>query len=94
MRKLEICKKKSQLGENNCCTIIYYVIIDELSNSTSGTELETYGVGITICESGESATIPNVTFNVTEILKLSELLANNLVTPATVYDVIEDWLCA
>jgi hypothetical protein len=91
---MEYCRKESILSEDTPSTIIYFVTIDELTDAASGVELETYGVGITICQRNETVYIPNVTFSKTAVLKLSELLAENLVTPATIGDVVEDWLCA
>lgn len=94
MRQMEFCRKETRLSEEAPCTIIYFVTIDELTDMASGIQLETYGVGITIYERGQTAYIPNVTFSKTAVLKLSELLSENLVTPATIGDVVEDWLCA
>ncbi len=74
-------------------TLVYYVTIDDLNDAQSGIVLETYGVGITICESGETEIIPNVTFSRTSILALVDLLAYHLVTPVTARDVVNDWLC-
>lgn len=94
MRQMEIYRKSSKLYEEKESTIVYYVTIDELNDNTAGIVLETYGVGVTICESGESAVIPNVTFSKSGIFSLIDLLANYLVTPVTVCDVVNDWLGA
>ena len=92
MRHMEICRKKTILGEEEEKTLIYYVIIDDLYDATTGIELETYGVGVTVGESGETSAISNVTFNGTGILTLINLLADHLATPVTVGDIVEDWL--
>lgn len=101
MRHMEICKMNAILNEENVgeaiteeITIVYYVTIDELTDAATGIVLETYGVGVTIVESGESEVIPNVTFSKTGILSLINLLSHHLVTPVTLTDVVYDWLCA
>lgn len=101
MRQMEICKMNAKLIEENVgediaqeITIVYYVTIDEFTDATTGIVLETYGVGVTIVESGESEIIPNVTFSKTNILTLINLLSHHLVTPVTLSDVVYDWLCA
>ncbi|NLA85983.1 MAG: hypothetical protein GX847_01615 [Clostridiales bacterium] len=91
---MEICRKNIVLGENKVNTLVYFVTIDDLTDTTAGIILESYGVGVTICESGESSVISNVTFSGTGILELINLLADHLVTPVTVCDIIDDWLCA
>lgn len=93
MRQMEICRKNTKLHDDEESTIVYYVTIDELVDATTGIVLETYGVGVTICESGEAAIVPNVTFSKTGILALITLLSNNFVTPVSVCEVVDDWLC-
>lgn len=93
MRHMEICRKNIKLNEEKENTVVYYVTIEELSDLPAGMTLETYGVGITISESGETEIIPNVTFSKTSILALVELLAAQHVTPVSVGDIVEDWLC-
>lgn len=93
MRQMEICRKSVRLIEEADHTLIYYVTIDDLTDAATGIVLETYGVGISICESGETAVIPNVTFSKTGILTLIDLLAYHTVTPVTVSDIVDDWLC-
>jgi hypothetical protein len=96
MRQMEICRMNSKLSqdEENAqeSTIVYFVTIDDLTDVASGIILESYGVGVTICQSGESAVIPNVTLSKTSILTLVELLSAYLVTPVSVGDIVDDWL--
>lgn len=93
MRHMEICKRSLKLHADNESTLVYYVTVDTVTNNASGIELETYGVGVTISESGETTMIPNVTLSKTAILELIELLASHLVTPVSVHDIVCDWLC-
>ncbi len=94
MRHMEICRKKTRLNTETDCTLVYYVTVDEWTNPSTGMELESFGVGVTICENGETGIVPNVTFSKTGILSLADTLAFHLVTPVTVRDVVEDWLNA
>ncbi len=94
MRQMEICRKSIRFDESVECTAIYFITIDDLSDPATGIELETYGVGITLSESGETEVVSNVTFSKTGIFSLIDLLASHLVTPSTVGDIVIDWLCA
>ena len=91
MRHMEICRKRAQLKETDC-TLVYYVTVDNLTEPLAGLELESFGVGISICENSEFALVPHVTFSMTQVLYLAETLASHLVTPTTVRDIVEDWL--
>ena len=93
MRQMEICRKRTRLDTESDCTLVYYITVDDLTEPHSGMELESFGVGVTICENGETGIVPNVTFSKTGVLTLADLLAFHLVTPATVRDIVEDWLC-
>jgi hypothetical protein len=94
MRQMEMYKKNISLSETDVNTVIYFITIDDLKDAATGIELETYGVGITINESGETEVISNVTFSKSGILSLVALLASHLVTPVSLSDVVNDWLCA
>jgi hypothetical protein len=90
---MEICRNEISLDQVQEI-LVYYVTINDLIDTASGITLESYGVGVTLCESGETSVISNVTFSKTGILELINLLASHLVTPVTVCDVVDDWLCA
>ncbi len=92
MRQMEVRRNQARLCDQEK-TLIYTITIDEVTEPVSGLELESYGVGVAILESGEAGIVPNVTFCRTKIESLIETLAAHLVTPVTVRDVVEDWLC-
>lgn len=92
MRHIEICRKYSELYSDTQSTIVYYITVDEINDVDADIHLETYGVGVTIAETGETKIIPNITFSKTEIYLLATLLSTHLVTPVTVGDIVEDWL--
>ena len=94
MRHMEICRKHLQLQRENNCTLVYYVTVNDLTEPLYGLQLESFGVGITICENSETALVPHVTFSKSRVLSLADKLARHLVTPVSVNDVVEDWLVA
>lgn len=53
---------------------------------------ESYGISITLRETGEQETVTDITVNGERIQELGELLLRNGVTPCTLRDVINDWL--
>ena len=52
---------------------------------------ESYGVKVAE-QGGEQASVENITCSASRIDELSELLTRNGVTPATLRDVVLDWL--
>jgi hypothetical protein len=55
------------------------------------TDGESYGVAVAL-EGGESSSVRNVTLSQREILRLVGALVRGRVTPASLQDVVEDWL--
>ena len=69
----------------------YYILIDEMDIG-GGFACESYGVKVACADGPEEASVPNITTSVSRIDALVELLRRNAVTPATLRDVVEDWL--
>ena len=92
MRHMEFCRKSIKLNGRDDSTLVYYVTVDEMTEPGAETALESYGVGVTMIHSGETAIIPNVTVSGERIIALAELLSSHLVTPVTAGDVVADWL--
>jgi len=93
MRKIIMCKKETRSDGGEKLTLIYSVSVDELTNAELAAGVESYGAGIAIEESGEEVCIRNITPRSSEIFHLTSLLSSNFVTPSTLSDVVEDWLC-
>lgn len=93
MRKMIVCKKRTESDAGERLTLIYSVTIDELTNASFDANVESYGAGIAIEERGEEVYIRHITLHNSEISELTSLLASNFVTPTTLLDVVEDWLC-
>ncbi len=67
----------------------YYLTIDLVEGPAIA--LENYGVCIRE-EGGDTACVPGITTSATRIDELITLLVDNLVSPASLRDVIDDWL--
>ena len=67
----------------------YSVLIGEMD--VGAYACESYGVKVAE-QGGEQASVENITCSASRIDELSELLTRNGVTPATLRDVVLDWL--
>ena len=93
MRRMVISKRRIRTCGGVKLTLIYSVIIDELSSSSLAAGLESYGAGISIVELGEEICIRHITLRMHEIITFTKLLSSNCVTPSTLSDVVYDWIC-
>ena len=94
MKFIEICQKPTCFGNNCKATLVYNITVDELSDPAAGIAVESYGIRISIVESGEQDTVRHITCSLEKIEGLVRLLSENSVTPVTLRDVVADWLCA
>ncbi|MDR3277510.1 MAG: DUF6514 family protein [Oscillospiraceae bacterium] len=78
--------------ENRKLTLAYSVLIDKIADC-SGNMLKSYGIRVSALERGDTALLRDITVNGDKILELTQTLARNFVTPATLRDVVYDWLC-
>ena len=92
MRKMTVCKKKATTDSGQTLTLVYAVTVDELSADTLDTGIESYGVSIAAEEMGEEVCIRHITHSSAEILTFTERISKNFVTPATLADIVHDWL--
>ena len=91
MREL-LVETRREAGENGIdCSFDYYILVDEMKVD-GGFACESYGVKGVQTGGGEEEAVPNITTSITRIDALMELLTRNFVTPATLKDVIMDWL--
>ena len=68
----------------------YGLLVEDIE--ADGFHCESYGVVVTDAADGQEAVCRHVSVNAGEVTRLLELLARNGVTPATLRDVVEDWL--
>ena len=94
MNKIEICRKTLDLESGHTVTLIYSITIDEWEYPISGIIHEYYGVSVMISEGAEDACIQCVTLSERKAYTLIDVLAENYVTPVSLYDVVHDWLAA
>lgn len=71
----------------------YFVLVDEV-NAGDTFCCESYGVRIAEADDTghEAASVRHITTNMQRIDELMELLVRQFVTPATLQDVVADWL--
>ncbi len=90
MRELLVCSRRAQGQEGQEHRYTYSILIDEMD--VGSFRCESYGVKIAESPTGALAVVPNVTVSIPRIDELMERLVRNVVTPAALKDVIEDWL--
>ncbi len=91
MRELLMERKTEPGQDGKPYTFDYYVLVDELRLGEN-LACESYGVKVAAAEGDDAASIPNITTSLGRIDELMELLTRNFVTPATLEDVVADWL--
>lgn len=84
---------RDELGEDGAVYhFAYYVLIGEMMVN-DGFACESYGVKIADASCPEEAvSVPNLTVSASRIDELMGILTRNLVTPASLRDVVDDWL--
>ena len=76
-----------QAGRPLSCT--YHILIKDI---TEPIQCESYGVRVTVDQTGERKELPDITVLPGAVLKLVQQLAEGGVTPCTLRSVVEDWL--
>lgn len=76
-----------QAGRPLSCT--YHILIKDI---TEPIQCESYGVCVTVDQTGERKELPDITVLPDAVLKLVQQLAEGGVTPYTLRSVVEDWL--
>ncbi len=71
-------------------TVDYYITVDEMD--TGRFFCESYGLLARVRESGEECAVRNITCLAHRIEELGSLVVAGGVTPATLEDVVSDWL--
>lgn len=77
------------------CQLRYYILTEEAE--LAGSLLcETYGVRIVTARDGkvQAESLRHITFYLSEISRLIQVLADCQVTPIALQDVVEDWIAA
>ena len=95
MIRKEICRKTIKLEDDTEMTFIYCLVGENVAYEfDSDTEHARFGVEIAREDGMDSDRIADVTGDEREAERLVRFLAENTVTPATLYDVIYDYLCS
>ena len=91
MRELFVGTRTASGEDGTTHRFEYYVTIGQMEVDHRFA-CESYGVKVVQTGGGEEEAVPNITTSITRIDALMELLTRNFVTPATLKDVIMDWL--
>ena len=89
MRKIWMGRNSGESEERKLVSCEYHIVVTE---SEGGLACESYGICISLPETGEWVEIFDITVNADRIYQLGELLCRNLVTPCTLREVLDDWL--
>ena len=90
IRELFVCTKQGEDQTGGPVRYRYSILIDEMD--VGPFSCESYGVRIAQVPEGPSAVVAHVTTSIPRIDELMDLLTRNIVTPAGLRDVVEDWL--
>ena len=95
MQTVFVARRTESAQEGGVYSFDYYVLVDE-ANVGDAFLCESYGVQVTSVreEQSEICAVRNITTSTQRIDELMELLVRHVVTPATLRDVVEDWLSA
>lgn len=91
MRELLVGESTQQTEDGREYTCNYAILIREV-DEREGFSWESYGVQVTLRQTGESACYPDLTISASRIGSLAEQLCRGGVTPCAVGDVVADWL--
>ena len=89
MRELLVKRVALPDGSGGSRRYDYYITVDR--RELGGFCCESYGIRVAR-EDGQSAAVRDITCSIPRIDALSRLVAEGGVTPATLRDVVEDWL--
>ncbi len=92
MRKIEITCRYAAAGSKEVSRFMYYVTADELSDAAGEIEVEAYGVGVST--EAEESNARALTMSHKKAERLAERLADGLVTPISLRDIIDDIIAA
>lgn len=89
MRELVMGETVLDVAGDDALTCEYRVLIRTLPPPVC---CESYGIRVTLKQTGEQKEVPDITFCRGRIEELADLLLRNGVTPCTLLEVITDWL--
>ncbi len=89
MRQIMLGEVEWTNGTGEPFTCRYHLLVREIPSPLEG---ESYGIGVTIAETGECAEIWDITVSDRRIQNLADLVIGGRVTPCTLRDVVDDWL--
>ncbi|MBR5534872.1 MAG: hypothetical protein IKU62_08510 [Ruminiclostridium sp.] len=89
MRQIMLGEVEQTDGSGGTITCRYHLLVREIPPPVEG---ESYGIGVTITQTGEREEIWDITVCAHRIQSLAGLVMGGGVTPCTLRDVVDDWL--
>ena len=89
MREIWNGRNSAESEERRRISCEYRILVGESGGSLL---FESYGIRITLLETGEMTEVFDITADAQRIIAFSELLCRNLVTPFGLQEVLADWL--
>ena len=89
MRQIMLGEVDLTDGAGEVLTCRYHLLVREIPPPLEG---ESYGIGVTIVQTGERTEIWDITICDRRIQALTDLVIEGGVTPCTLRDVVDDWL--
>ena len=89
MRQIILGEAELTNGAGVVFTCRYHLLVRAISSTLEG---ESYGIGVSILQTGEWEEILDITVSHQRIMALADLVMGGRVTPCTLRDVVDDWL--
>ena len=89
MRQIMLGEVDLTVGNGEVLTCQYHLLVREIPPPLEG---ESYGIGVSIDQTGERTEIWDITVSDRRIQALTDLVIEGGVTPCTLRDVVDDWL--
>ena len=89
MRQIMIGEVDLTDGAGQALTCSYHLLIREIPPPVLG---ESYGIGISIAQTGEREEVWDITISYRRIEALAGLVVRGGVTPCALREVVDDWL--
>jgi hypothetical protein len=89
MRELQAGTSEQINEDGEKLTCVYSILVRYMETEP---HLESYGIRVSVVETGEQAELLDLTTSSARISELANRLAGGGVTPCALGDVVEDWL--
>ena len=89
MREFSIGQVEQSTSSGGRMICLYQILVRDVPPPVC---CESYGIRITVLDSGQNEEVPHITIFPERIQALAQMLLQGGVTPCTLRDVVDDWL--